>query len=230
MKQPLDCRVVVSPNGPYIVTGDPPLSEQTIVTDATGEAESWQQGAEVSVPAARYALCRCGKSGKKPFCDGTHARIGFDGTETASRKPYREQAKTFDGPLYSLLDAPALCALGQFCDARGKVWQQIGHTDQLEVRNTFLRQVEHCPAGRLTAVDKASGRALEPELPVSITLVEDPAQDCSGPIWLRGGIKVIAADGFAYETRNRVTLCRCGESKNKPFCDGTHASIKFKAK
>jgi CDGSH-type Zn-finger protein len=39
---------------------------------------------------------------------------------------------------------------------------------------------------------------------------------------------VIAADGFRYEIRNRVTLCRCGASKNKPFCDGTHAAIKFR--
>jgi CDGSH-type Zn-finger protein len=45
---------------------------------------------------------------------------------------------------------------------------------------------------------------------------------------IRGGIQVIAADGFHYEIRNRVTLCRCGASKNKPFCDGTHAAIKFR--
>ncbi|WP_298253461.1 CDGSH iron-sulfur domain-containing protein [Bradyrhizobium sp.] len=66
-------------------------------------------------------------------------------------------------------------------------------------------------------------------LPVSIGLVEDPLDGCSGPLWLRGGIAVISADGFEYEVRNRVTLCRCGASKNKPFCDGTHASIKFQA-
>jgi CDGSH-type Zn-finger protein len=42
-------------------------------------------------------------------------------------------------------------------------------------------------------------------------------------------VSLIAADGFAYETRNRVTLCRCGQSQNKPFCDGAHASIKFHA-
>ena len=53
------------------------------------------------------------------------------------------------------------------------------------------------------------------------------AQGVSGPIWVRGGIPVVAADGHAYEIRNRVTLCRCGASSNKPFCDGSHASIKF---
>jgi hypothetical protein len=87
--------------------------------------------------------------------------------------------------------------------------------------------VNDCPAGRLVAWDKASGRPIEHALPVSIGLVEDPEQQCAGPLWLRGGIPVVAADGFEYEVRNRVTLCRCGESKNKPFCDGAHAAIKF---
>jgi CDGSH-type Zn-finger protein len=44
---------------------------------------------------------------------------------------------------------------------------------------------------------------------------------------LRGGVQVLGADGFNYEVRNRMTLCRCGASQNKPFCDGTHASIGF---
>jgi hypothetical protein len=79
------------------------------------------------------------------------------------------------------------------------------------------------------AWDKVTGKPVERDLPVSVGLVEDPEEGCSGPIWLRGGIKVVSADGFEYEIRNRVTLCRCGQSNNKPFCDGTHASIKFHA-
>lgn len=39
---------------------------------------------------------------------------------------------------------------------------------------------------------------------------------------------MVPADGFRYEVRNRVILCRCGASRNKPFCDGTHAPVKFK--
>ncbi|HXR89437.1 MAG TPA: CDGSH iron-sulfur domain-containing protein, partial [Steroidobacteraceae bacterium] len=83
-------------------------------------------------------------------------------------------------------------------------------------------------AGRLVAWDKNTGAPVEPVLPVSIGVVEDPDQQCSGPLWLRGGIEVVSSDGFAYEVRNRVTLCRCGESKNKPFCDGTHIEIGFR--
>ena len=100
-------------------------------------------------------------------------------------------------------------------------------TDDAGVQAMFIRQVNNCPAGRLVAWDKAMGRPIEHELPVSIGLVEDPEQQCSGPLWLRGGIQVVSADGFEHEVRNRVTLCRCGQSKNKPFCDGTHARIKF---
>jgi iron-binding CDGSH zinc finger protein len=75
--------------------------------------------------------------------------------------------------------------------------------------------------------DRASGKAIEPHLEPSIGLVQDTAQGISGPVWVRGGIPVVAADGTTYEVRNRVTLCRCGASSNKPFCDGSHASTHF---
>ncbi len=220
-------RVVISKDGPYRVSGEIPLSRQTIVTDEEGGSETWQEGK--TFPAQEtYALCRCGQSKKKPFCDGTHTQIKFDGTETASREPYLKQARLLDGPVLALTDAESLCAFGRFCDPHGKVWNQVARSDEPRIRASFVRQVENCPAGRLVAWDKAAGKPLEPKLPVSIGLIEDPAQQCSGPLWLRGGIAVVAADGFAYEVRNRVTLCRCGQSSNKPFCDGTHAAIKFR--
>ncbi len=220
-------RVVISKDGPYRVSGEIPLSRQTIVTDEEGGSETWREGK--TFPAQEtYALCRCGQSKKKPFCDGTHTRIKFDGTETASREPYLKQAQLLDGPVLALTDAESLCAFGRFCDPHGKVWNQVARSDEPRIRASFVRQVENCPAGRLVAWDKAAGKPLEPKLPVSIGLIEDPAQQCSGPLWLRGGIAVVAADGFAYEVRNRVTLCRCGQSRNKPFCDGTHAAIKFR--
>jgi len=56
---------------------------------------------------------------------------------------------------------------------------------------------------------------------------QDTAKEISGPLWGRGGIPVIGADGVTYEVRNRVALCRRGASSNKPFCDGSHASIGF---
>ena len=218
--------VTVTTHGPYIVTGDVPLARQTIMTDAKGGSETWQEG-EAIAHQENYALCRCGASGTKPFCDGTHRKVGFAGAETASREAYVDQAKTLDGPVLQLTDAESLCAFGRFCDPNGQVWNPVGLTDDSHVQVMFVRQVNDCPSGRLVARDKASGRLIEHALPVSIGLIEDPGQQCSGPLWLRGGVQVIAADGFAYEARNRVTLCRCGASKNKPYCDGTHAEVKF---
>ena len=223
-----DVRVVVTLNGPYVVTGEVPLGKQTIVGDNEGGAEKWIEGPAVEAPAS-YKLCRCGHSANKPFCDGTHKRIGFDGTETASREPYGVQAKTLDGPTMLLSDAEKLCSAGRFCDPNGTVWAQVERTDDPKVRAMFIRQVCDCPSGRLVAWDKRTGEAIEPRLPISIGLVDDPAEGCSGPLWLRGGIPVVSADGTPYEVRNRQTLCRCGGSANKPFCDGTHITIKFKA-
>jgi CDGSH-type Zn-finger protein len=230
MREPkIAASVTITRNGPYIVAGNVPLQTQTITANAAGDSESWAPGDRF--PAREtYALCRCGHSATPPFCDGTHAKIGFDGTETASRAPYLDQAKRFDGPALALTDAEPLCAFARFCDANGKVWSQAARTDDAAVRATFLRQVDNCPSGRLAAWDKASAQPAGRLLPVSIGLIEDPAEGCSGPMWLRGGIPLISADGSVYEARNRMTLCRCGASKNKPFCDGAHAGIKFLAR
>lgn len=222
-------RVTVTKDGPYVVTGGVKLSEQIIATGSDGSSEDWIEK-ELPPPAPKFALCRCGHSNKKPYCDGSHARIGFDGTEVADRASYRDRAKVFDGPSLALLDVESLCAFARFCDPNGQVWSQVARTDDPEVRATFIRQVQNCPSGRLVVWDKDAGAALEPELGPSIGLIEDPSEACSGPIWLRGGIALISADGEEYEVRDRVTLCRCGASNNKPFCDGTHAAIKFRAK
>lgn len=220
-------QVTVSKNGPYLVVGDIPLAKQTIVADAEGGSEDWKEGPSIDHPAT-YALCRCGHSKSKPFCDGSHQKVGFEGTETASRDAYMDQAQVMNGPRHALTDVQNLCAFARFCDPNGQVWSQVSATDDPDVRENFIRQVNRCPSGRLVAWDRETGEVIENPLPVSIGLVEDPVEKCAGPLWLRGGIPVVSADGFAYEVRNRVTLCRCGQSKNKPFCDGTHAAIHFR--
>jgi CDGSH-type Zn-finger protein len=215
--------ITVSKNGPYIVSGSVSLRLEIIGVNAAGESTEWVEG-NAFPASAQYALCRCGNSNKKPFCDGTHAKIGFDGTETASRKPVTEQAQVLEGPSMQLADAEVLCAFARFCDPNGQVWNEVKDTDDPKVRVQFLQQVGNCPSGRLIAVDKHDGESIEPKLPHSIGLVEDPAQKCSGPLWVRGGIALVGADGQAYEIRNRMTLCRCGKSENKPFCNGAHAA------
>lgn len=221
-----NAKVQISANGPFLVSGGLPLGTARIGVNAQGESVQWQAGSDYP-PQAKYALCRCGHSANKPFCDGTHAKLGFDGSETASRKPYREQAKVFEGATMTLTDAESLCAAARFCDPNGQVWNQVNATDDPATHANFVRQTCDCPSGRLVAWDKQTGIAVEPKFEASIALIEDPAEHCLGPIWLRGGVQVIGSDGFEYEVRNRVTLCRCGASKNKPFCDGSHIAIGF---
>jgi CDGSH-type Zn-finger protein len=226
-KQTQEAKIVVSKDGPYIVSGDVPIALQVITPNRDGESWEWKQGKSFDVKPD-YALCRCGHSKTKPFCDGTHANIGFDGRETASRVPYARQAETMDGPTEVLNDAQNLCAFARFCDAGGKIWSLIDRTDEPEVQQLVIHQATHCPAGRLVLQDKKTHKEIEPPLPPSIGIVEDPALECSGPLWVRGGITIESHDGKRYEKRNRVTLCRCGASENKPFCNGAHASMKFK--
>jgi hypothetical protein len=129
-----------------------------------------------------------------------------------------------EGPEVALTDAEALCAFARFCDRDGNVWNTVGELTGQNLRDAFMRQVGQCPSGRLAAAERSNDAWVEPDLPPSIALVSDPAQGVAGPIWVRGGIEIVGADGKPYEVRNRVTLCRCGASKNKPFCDGSHAA------
>jgi CDGSH-type Zn-finger protein len=220
-------KIVVSKDGPYIVSGNVPLAIQVITPNREGLSWDWKEGKNFGT-GQEYNLCRCGRSKTKPFCDGTHTKIRFDGTETATRRPYVRRAEVFEGPTLTLSDAEDLCAFARFCDPGGKIWGLIEQTDNPEARKLVIREANHCPAGRLVVTDNKTGKELEEKLPPSIGVVEDPALGCSGPLWVRGGITIESADGTPYELRNKVTLCRCGVSINKPFCNGSHASIKFK--
>jgi CDGSH-type Zn-finger protein len=226
MKDKTAYKITVTKNGPYLVEGGLPLANQHIVTNKQGESIEWREG-ERFPSAEEYHLCRCGQSAKKPFCDGTHTSIEFNGAETASREPYDLQAEEIIGPQMVLKDAENLCAFARFCDPGGRVWNLVKRTDQPQARKLVEHEAGHCPGGRLVAQDRASGESLEPKIEPSIGLVQDTAKKISGPIWVRGGIQVVGADGAKYEVRNRITLCRCGASSNKPFCDGSHASIGF---
>ena len=126
-------KIVVSKNGPYLVFGDLPVDIQIITPDEEGMSWEWTQGKSFKRVAAGeaggqsyYRLCRCGQSKNKPFCDDSHKKIGFEGKETATRKPYDRQAEVFDGPTLKLSDAENLCAFARFCDPKGRVWNLVG--------------------------------------------------------------------------------------------------------
>jgi CDGSH-type Zn-finger protein len=213
-------KVKVTKNGPYIVTGGVPLAEQIMCVDADGQCHGWKEGQKYPQQET-YALCRCGHSANKPFCDGAHIRIKFDGTEEASHRPYLKQAGEIIGPDLKLTDVQNLCASARFCHRGGGTWKLAKQSGNPDARQKAIEEVADCPSGRLVAWDK-EGKVIEPDFEPSIGLVEDVQTGKMGPIWVRGGIHIEAADGTTYEIRNRVTLCRCGKSLNKPFCDGRH--------
>jgi CDGSH-type Zn-finger protein len=218
-------RIRVTKNGPYLVSGGVPMFIESITVDDEGESESWHVESRLS-DREKCGLCRCGHSDAKPLCDGSHATITFDGTETANRESHQSRADVLLGPRVDVADVKDLCADARFCHRDGAVWHRVGE-DSAEAAKTVVDECALCPSGRYTALDKATGESLEPTLEPSMAFVQDPHENVSGPIWVRGGIAVESADGHEYEARNRVTLCRCGQSENKPFCDGSHVKCGF---
>ena len=215
-----DFEIKVTKNGPYIVTGRVPLFEQIIVVDIDGVPVQWGMGKKFP-SQEKCGLCRCGESKNKPFCDGTHVKVNFDGTEETI-DPYTQLAKTIEGPELKLTDAEILCASARFCHRAGEIWNLVPKSDSPEAKQIAIEEAHDCPSGRLLVWNKKTGEPIEPKLEKSIGLIEDPQLSCSGPIWVRGNIPIKSADGKSYELRNRVTLCRCGKSTIKPFCDSSH--------
>jgi CDGSH-type Zn-finger protein len=214
-------KIKVNKDGAYTVSGGIPLIEQIMVPDSEGLSKGWKEGKQYLVKE-EYDLCRCGQSNNKPFCDLTHGEIFFDGTETASRKPFADQIEPETiGPELIMTDVISLCADARFSDRAGGAWDNTRASDNPEAKKIAIQEVWDCPAGRLVLHDK-NGKLVEPRFSPSIGLVIDPFKNVDGPLWVRGGIPIEAADGTLYEIRNRVTLCRCGKSSNKPFCDGKH--------
>ena len=95
-------------------------------------------------------------------------------------------------------------------------------TEDSVARAQLMAMIERCPSGALTYRLEPGGPSVEPDLRREIGVVDD------GPLFLSGGVRVQRSDGTMQEIRNRVTLCRCGASKNKPLCDGSHREIGFR--
>lgn len=222
-------KIKIEKDGPYIVSGNIPLEKEFVVPDNNNDPLKWKKGERYEA-GEEYHLCRCGKSKNKPFCDGTHQKIKFDGTETASKESYSQQAEKLSGPELDLLDAEKLCSGARFCHRQGGAWDLTMKSDNPKAKETAIEEACNCPSGRLTAIDKKTGKAIEPELPPSISIIEDVPAGVSGPLWVKGGIPIESSDESTYEVRNRQTICRCGKSCNKPFCDGRHIENKFNDK
>ena len=217
----MEKKIKITPNGPYEISPGIPMQQAVIGIDDKGTSEKWEKGKAYPSETEPYHICRCGHSKNKPYCDGTHNEIGFEGEEVASRAPYNEQAIRYEGETVDLLDNESLCASMRFCDRGPTVWRAAMESGNPENRALAIEEACACAAGRLTVVEK-DGTAHEENLPQEISPIEDTAAGMRGPLWVKGGIPIEGADGQEYELRNRMTLCRCGESSNLPFCDTSH--------
>ena len=221
-KQKKPVVVHITKNGPYRVEGKVTICEVFLMPDITGAIAEYRVGQDKSKTTEPVLLCRCGASKSKPFCDGKHISLGFDGTETAPKISILEQAVSFIGPNLTLYDNEKYCAFARFCDGHGRIWNLV-HKGRPETDKHTIREAHQCPAGRLIIYDNQTGLPIEPTEDPFIQVIEDPMIGVHGPLGLRGNIIVFDSENQPYERRNRQTLCRCGRSRNKPFCDGSHA-------
>ena len=169
------------------------------------------------------ALCRCGGSKKKPLCDGTHRSNGFRDENKAD--PAKNRRKAYVGKRITIFDNRAICAHAAFCtDELGSVFR---HREQPWIdpdgatREAIIDLIIKCPSGALSyAIDDVQAEA-PPRAPrVTVT--------ANGPYAVTGGIELAGVEFGDRASTEHYTLCRCGASKNKPFCDGSHWDAGFK--
>lgn len=218
-------RIEVRSNGAYIVKGYIPLVSKIQVVSEYGEPIAWKIDGMLASEES-YALCRCGKSDFKPFCDNTHLDINFDGSEMAPTNTNLERRETYAGSKNILIRMDKLlCMRSGFCANRfTSIEEMATHTNDTQVRALAIAMIEHCPAGALTYAIKDGEEDIEADMTQQIAVTTEITSEgeIEGPLWVTGGIQIIRSDGQPFERRNRVTLCRCGLSQIKPLCDGSH--------
>jgi CDGSH-type Zn-finger protein/truncated hemoglobin YjbI len=205
-------------NGPYLLTNVDRL------VNAYG----------VTIPTRpRTALCRCGQSSEKPYCDGSHARVDFTGDKDPNRIPDRRD--THVGLGVTVFDNRGICQHSGFCTDRLPIVFRAGQEPFVAASggrvDEIIRAVRNCPSGALSlASDGREARETVDwhlERPAAVAVTKD------GPYRVTGALPLVDESG-APAARNEgaslehYALCRCGHSQNKPFCSGMHWYIDFR--
>ena len=195
--------IFVLRNGPYKV------EQVDIIKDADGQTLPHQ---------AVVTLCRCGASKRKPYCDGSHARAGFIGEKDPNRA--KGETNEYAGHQITIVDNTDVCCRDRSCVAG--LPQVFETCDPNAARPEDIMEAIHkCPSGALTY--KIGGKHCQDfgrEPAITITK--------NGPLWVVGGICLNDEMGAKPACEEHYALCRCGGSRNKPFCDGSHADINFR--
>lgn len=194
-------------DGPYLVKG---LAD---LRTSSGQAIAAQ-------PV--MALCRCGGSSNKPFCDGTHRHNGFSGAKVGTA-PAAAPAD-YRAPGITIHDDRSICAhAGRCTEGLASVFK-YGSQPWIDPAGAdvaaIVATIERCPSGALSCTLDSPQPAPQPLQPCIVV-------GKNGPYEVRGGIALVDAATGPLQTTARYTLCRCGGSKNKPLCDGTHWDIGF---
>jgi CDGSH-type Zn-finger protein/truncated hemoglobin YjbI len=210
--------IMTAKNGPYLVTN------AAVVRNHLGET--------LTLPP-QLALCRCGASAMRPFCDGTHATSGFTDDKDPKRVP--DQRDTYPGEQVTIFDNRGICQHAGLCTDRlataFRTTQEPFVAPSGARMDELVRAVRDCPSGALSlAFDNVEARDLvdwhgSREQAIEIT------QD--GPYRITGGLPLADATGAdvpraAGSSREHYALCRCGHSQNKPFCSGMHWYVGFR--
>ena len=196
------------PDGPLKV-GDAP-----IIRDDRGYAIETGENA---------FLCRCGRSKKKPFCDGSHKAAGFASAadSTHPRNNAIAYAGTVEGVDVTVSYTPMLCSHAAECQRLQNSVFNPGQKPWVQPENGTLAGIRAvvfaCPSGALSMAEGAGEPVqLEPDgATVEIQIAKN------GPYQVRN-VPLSAEFNGAGASEKKYVLCRCGQSKNKPFCDGSH--------
>lgn len=166
-------------------------------------------------------FCRCGQSKKQPYCDGTHKRIGFNDKKEISN----DTLQHYEGKDISITFNRSICSGAAQCvEKYSHIYSSEGSTDWIfpdkgnseEIKQSII----NCPSGALSFQinqKQSSGETYEKS---RIDIVK------KGPLHIKGDITL---EGISFSTnanKQKYSLCRCGASQNKPFCDYSHASLK----
>ena len=165
------------------------------------------------------AICRCGQSKSMPYCDGYHEKAGLRTEKSEDR--VENKWKDYTGEDITVHFNLGLCSHGQTClhglpdvfNIDEKPWINVDKAPVDEV----IDGVRKCPSGALTYT-KDGNHITEFDYEENITIVDQ------GPLVIKGNVELVDDRNSLDElvSKNRFTLCRCGKSKNKPFCDGGH--------
>lgn len=192
----------------------PLMSVDTSLTDDGGNP--------VELPRV-YSLCRCGQSGVKPMCDGTHAKVGFVGTRENSAKGPLEY---YEGKNITIVYDRFLCMGAGFCGELEAVFgthdAPIYEPDGAPVE-AVIETIRKCPSGALTYI---VGGVHYRDFFDKPEIVVEP----DGPLHCVGGVDLIddQVSDELLPMADHYVLCRCGGSKKKPLCDGSHEENGFK--